>query len=254
MTVTLPHLTALVDSQANVVSGEAPPGARLMVSLYGHYYPTEYWPITATIAGTYSVDLGDGATNGTVAYLHPDGHRVTLDFSVPHIRITLGSPRVYGAPPGPGVLTATLRSADGEFKGSGVDTYGDPHYFSVYLTDAQQEPVMVSGGDVLFIEAAGGVMSVTVPVLTASFDQRTGILTGIAPAGAWLRVHVEYYFYFRQVQARPDGTYAMDWSDLSLPLGTWGGVETTDDRGNETSLIFAVPYYGVYLPLITRGL
>jgi hypothetical protein len=251
MTVTLPHMSALLDAQANVVSGEAPPGARLMVSLYGYYYPAKYWPITATLTGTYSVDLGDGVADGEVVYLHPDGHRVTLDFYsyVPYIRITLGSPYVYGAPPGPGVLTATLRGADGEFKGSGVDTYADPYYFSVYLTDAQQEPVMVSGGDVLFIETAGSVMSFTVPMLTASFDQRTGILTGIAPAGAWLRVSVGYNY--RQVQAHPDGTYAMDWSDLSPPPGTWGDIQTTDDRGNETSLDFTVPYYGVYLPLIT---
>jgi hypothetical protein len=253
MTVTLPRLTALIDAQTNVVSGEAPPGSRLMISPHDYSYLTEYRPITVTVTGTYSVDLGDGAANGEVIYLHPDGHRVTLDFFVPHIEVTLGTPYVYGVGPGPGVLTVTLRGADGELKGSGADKYRwDPDTFYVKLADAQQQPVMVSGGDVLFVEAAGSVMSVTVPVLTASFDQRTGILTGVAPAGAWLRIHVDYNY--RQVQASPDGTYAMDWSDLSPSSGTQGNVRITDDRGNRINLDFTVPYYGVYLPLITKGL
>jgi hypothetical protein len=253
MTVTLPRLTALIDAQTHVVSGKAPPGARLMVSPHDCFYPTEYRPITATISGTYSVDLGDGAANGEVVYLHPDGHRVRLGFFVPHVQVALGTPYVYGVGPGPGTLTVTLRGADGKLKGSGADKHRwDPDRFYVELTDAQQQPVMVAGGDVLFVEAAGSVMSMTVPVLTASFDQRTGILTGVAPSGAWLRVHVAYNY--RQIQASPEGTYAMDWSDLSPSSGTQGSVWITDERGNETNLDFIVPYYGVYLPLITKDL
>jgi hypothetical protein len=250
MTVTLPHLTARVDSQANVVSGEAPPGARLMVSVDRYDYLWGYWPVTATITGTYRVDLGDSATDGHVVYLHPDGHRVTLEFYVPHIAVTLGRSYVHGVSPGPGVVTATLRDADGVLKGSGVDAYrGYSEWFSVYLTDAQQEPVMVSGGDVLIVEAGGSAMTMTVPTLTASFDRRTGILTGLAPARTWLQVGVGEGS--RQVRANPDGTYAMDWSDLSPYPGTQGYVYITDNLGNEASLYFTVPY-DVYLPMIVR--
>jgi hypothetical protein len=250
MTVTLPHLTALVDSQANVVSGEAPPGARLMVSFDRYDYPGGYWPVTATITGTYSVDFGDGAADGQVVYLHPDGHRVTLEFYTPHIVVTLGRSRVHGVPPGPGVVTATLRDADGDLKGSGVTVYHESSgWFSVHLTDAQQEPVMVSGGDVLIVEAGGSAMTMTVPVLTASFDRWTGILTGIAPARAWL--HVGVGEGSRLIQANPDGTYAMDWSDLSPYPGTQGYIYIIDNLGNETSLDFTVPY-DVYLPLVAR--
>jgi hypothetical protein len=253
MTITVPHLTALVDSQANVVSGEAPPGARLMAVFYR--YPTEYRPVTATITGTYSVDFGDGTADGEVVYLHPDGHRITLWFCVPHIEVTLGSSLVGGVAPGPGVVTATLRDAHGDLKGSGVDT--NPWYwegFYVYLTDAQQKPVTVCGGDVVIVEAAGSAITVAVPVLTASFDQWTGILTGIAPARAWLQVSVGWSMEWndRRVQASPDGTYAMDWGDLSPRSGAWGRVYYTDDRGNETELDFTVPY-GMYLPLVARS-
>jgi len=251
MTVTMPHLTALADPQANIVSGEAPPGARLMVSF--HRYPWDYGPVTATITGTYSVDFDGGATSGRVVYLHPDGHRVTLDFYVPHIEVALERPYVRGVPPGPGVVTATLRDAGGDLKGSGVDTHWwNSEWFSVRLTDAQQEPVPVSSGDLLIVEAAGSMMTMTAPVLTASFDQRTGILTGIAPARAWLRVGLESNS--RQVQVSPDGTYAMDWSDLSPWSGMGGYVHITDDSGNETVRYFTVPYYSMYLPLVNRDL
>jgi hypothetical protein len=251
MTVTLPHLTALVDSQANVVSGEAPPGARLMVSFDRYDDPWSYHrPVTATIAGTYSVDFNDGAANGEVVYLHPDGHRVTLDFYVPHIEVTLGRSCVHGVSPGPGVVTATLRTSDGDLKGSGVTAdWGSSGWFSVYLTDAQQKPVMVSSSDVLIVEAGGSAMTMTVPVLTASFDRRTGILTGIAPTRAWL--HVGMGEGPRLIQANPDGTYAMDWSDLSPCPGTQGYIYITDNLGNETSLDFFVPY-DAYLPLVAR--
>jgi hypothetical protein len=209
-----------------------------------------YWPITATITGTYSVDFGDGATDGQVVYLHPDGHRVTLEFYVPHIEVTLGRSHVHGVSPGPGVVTATLRDADGDLKGSGVDAYRrSSEWFSVYLTDAQQEPVVVSGSDVIVVEVEGSVMTMTVPVLTASFDRRTGILTGLAPARTWLQVWVGEGS--RQVQANPDGTYAMDWSDLSPYPGTQSHVYVTDNLGNETSLYFTVPY-DAYLPVVAR--
>ncbi len=273
MTLTLPHLTARADPLADTVSGEAPPGARLVV------YAASWWdwssvaatitgdgdaggggwwdwlPVTVTITGTYSVDFSDvvdfgSSSGGEVVYLHPDGHRVTLGYAVPHIEVALGEPYVNGVAPGPGVVTVTLRDEGGDFKGSGVDTNWCDWLY-VYLTDAQQEPVPVAGGDVLVVEAAGSVMTFAVPALAASFDQRTGILTGTAPAGVWLRVFLGGGS--RQVRAGSDGTCAMDWSDLSPRSGEQGSLEYADDLGNRTRLYFTVPYYDLYLPLVYRG-
>jgi hypothetical protein len=254
MTATLPHLTARVDPQADTVSGEAPPRARLMIS-FG-YYDWNYWPVTATVAGTYSLDLSDivgggSIGNGEVVYLHPDGHRVTLNYFAPHIEVALGQPYVNGVAPGPGVVTVTLRDAGGNVKGSGADTSWCGGWFYVSLADAQQEPAPVSGGDEVVVEAAGSVMAFSVPTLTASFDRQTGILTGAAPAGVWLSVVLAGGS--RRIQAGADGTYAMDWGDLSPSPGAQGYVRITDGLGNETRLYFAVPYYDLYLPLASRG-
>ncbi|MDY7075357.1 MAG: hypothetical protein SXV54_00400 [Chloroflexota bacterium] len=255
MTVTLPHLTARADPHADTVSGEAPPDARLMVSSYHSYYYSSYWPVTATVTGTYSVDfdgevdVGSGSS-GKVAYLHPDGHRVTLDYAVPHIEVVLGEPYVNGMAPWPGVVTVTLRDTGGGLKGSGVDTDWYSDWFHVYLTDAQQRPVPVTGGDEVVVEVAGSVMTFAVPALTASLERQTGILTGAAPAGAWLRIVLGDGS--RQVQAGSDGAYAMDWSDLSPSIGDLGYIHHTGDLGNETSLYFTVPYYSLYLPLVSK--
>ncbi len=252
MIVTLPHLTAQADPQADTVSGEAPPEARLMVSVNCWW---DYWPVTATIAGTYSadfggvVDIGTGSS-GKVVYLHPDGHHVTLGYAVPHVAVTLGEPHVHGVVAGPGVVTVTLRDAGGGIKGSGVGTLWYDHSFYVYLTDAQQEMVSVAGGDVVIVETVGSVMTFIVPVLTASFDRETGILTGTAPVGAWLPVTLGGGS--RQVQVGPDETYAMDWSDLSPRPGAHGSLEYTDDAANRTRLHFTVPYYNLYLPVVMR--
>ncbi len=250
MTAALPHLTAWADRQADTVSGEASSGARLMVSVN---YCWDYWPVTATVAGTYSVDFGGvvdigTGSSGEVVYLHPDGHRVTLDYAVPHVEVTLEEHYVNGLSPGPGVVTVTLRDAGGGFKGSGVDTSWYSGWFYVYLTDAQQESVPVAGGDQIIVEAAGGVTTFTVPALTAVFDRQTGILTGTAPAMAWLQIALGGGS--RQVQAGSGGAYAMDWSDLPPRPGEQGNVAYTDELGNQTRLYFTVPSHNIYLPLI----
>ena len=61
------------------------------------------------------VDIGNDSS-GEVIYLHPDGHRVTLDYAVPHVEVTLGKSYANGTAPRPGVVTVTLRDAGGIFK------------------------------------------------------------------------------------------------------------------------------------------
>lgn len=251
MTLMLPYLTARADPQTHQVSGEAPPGARLMV-LVGYdpkWYP--YLPVTATVTGTYCADLS-GQTYfgvysvGQVEYLHPGGHRVTLKYAVPHLEVTLGQAHVSGLIPRPGTVTLTLYSATGIRKGGG--TYNlTSLWFGVDLLDAGRRRVAVDSGDLLVVETVGSVMTWTVPVVTASFDRPTSILRGAAPPGAWLEVQLNDRF--RHAQAGPDGRYAMDWGDLSPRSGWPGQVTHVDDRGNRTSALFVVPYYVHYLPL-----
>jgi hypothetical protein len=252
MTLTLPHLTARADVLSNAVSGEAPAGARLIVAF--NYWWGYYWPVTATVTGAYSTDFGRvvdiGPDDiGEVIYLHPDGHLVTLDYAAPHVEVTLGDSYVGGVVAGSGAITVTLRDGSGGFKGmgSGFAWQG----FSISLTDAQGEPVPVTGGDLVIVESSGGVMAFTVPALTVSFDRETGILTGTAPATVWLQVTLMNGS--RRVQNGSDGIYVMDWSDLSPVPGEQGLVYHTDGQGNQTRLYFTVPYHTIYLPLVAKG-
>jgi hypothetical protein len=157
---------------------------------------------------------------------------------------------VSGVAPGPGVVTITLRDDSGGFKGHATYTPWYNGTFYVYLTDAQQQSVSVASGDAVVAEAAGNVVTFTVPALTASFDQRTGILAGTAPAGTWL--HVLLGGGSRQVQVGPGGTYAMDWNDMSLQPDEQGHVYLTDDFGNQVWLDFTIPHCGIYLPLVLK--
>jgi|GEM_PF-1417151 len=255
MTMTLPYLTAQADPQLDIVSGEAPPGAQLMVSAYNEYYWGNYRAIAATITGTYRVDFSgvidiDSNSSGEVVYLHPDGQRVTLDYAVPHVAVTLGESHVSGVAAMPGVVTVTLRDANGTFKGSDVDTASYNNAFNVYLTTAQQQPAPVSGSDEVIIEVAESTMTYTVSTLTAAYNRQTGVLSGTAPAGTWL--HISLRNKSRQVQTGPDGTYAIDWSDLAPHLGEQVSVICTDKLGNQTRLYFTIPYYDIYLPLVGK--
>ncbi|PKO23668.1 MAG: hypothetical protein CVU38_02735 [Chloroflexi bacterium HGW-Chloroflexi-1] len=250
MTLTLPHLTAVADPLTDAVSGEAPPGARLLAGQF-FWYSQGYLAITATVTGTYSANfygtMAQGSSNsGSVIYLHPDGYRVTLAYAAPHIRVIIGQAMVGGTPPGPGPITVELRDPEGRSKGRGSSSssYGS---FAVYLRDVQQQAAPVTCGDVLVVTSAGRVVTFTVPLLTAVFDPKTAVLTGAAPPGAWLDVQLPDGQ--RHVQVDPEGFYAMDWSDIAPAAGAPGSVVYTDELDNQTTLTFCVPYYKRYFPL-----
>jgi len=250
MTLTLPHLTAVADPLADAVSGEAPPGARLLVGQF-LWHSQGYLAITATVTGTYTANLQGTAaqgssSSGSVIYLHPDGYRVTLAYAAPHIRVIIGQAMVGGTPPGPGPITVELRDPEGRLKGRG-NSSSSYNSFAVYLRDVQQQATPVTCGDVIVVTSAGRVVTFTVPLLTGAFEQKTGVLTGAAPPGAWLDVQLTDGQ--RHVQVDPEGFYDMDWSDVAPAAGAPGSIVYTDDLDNQTTLTFCVPYYKRYFPL-----
>jgi len=181
-----------------------------------------------------------------VIYLHPDGYRVTLAYAAPHIRVIIGQAMVGGTPPGPGPITVELRDPEGRLKGRG-NSSSSYNSFAVYLRDVQQQATPVTCGDVIVVTSAGRVVTFTVPLLTGAFEQKTGVLTGAAPPGAWLDVQLTDGQ--RHVQVDPEGFYDMDWSDVAPAAGAPGSIVYTDDLDNQTTLTFCVPYYKRYFPL-----
>ena len=251
--LTIPRLSAYLDRDRKLLRGEAPIGARLRVGIQDNE-----WTVTAT-TGTYQVDLTEVAltaeTGGQVLYESDSGDAVRLDFFAPQLWTKLGKSCVGGRMPAVGEpVTVTLRGAQGGIKAQAIIT---PSQWTLSFFQCWPE-ITVGGGDQVEMAGTDYRYTMTVPSLTARFDQRTGLLRGTAPPGAWLeallwrRDNGGLYGATRHVRADDEGIYALDWSDLTFRSGDEGWIAYTDERGNRTMLGFTIPYYRVYLPLVTR--
>jgi hypothetical protein len=262
LSLDLPDLAARIDAEAGVIEGTVPPGASLRVAPWTSYdWSRGGWlgwlPVTATVTGTFRADLGGqfddtAGASATVVYLDPDGHRVLLLCAVPHLEVTLGSATVEGWAAGSGAVTVTLQAGDGTVRGWGTVSVLHPDSrFQLLLQDDAGRAVTVQRGDRLLVESVGTVFAMEVPALDASYDRASDVLSGHGPPGAWLRAILE--LKPREVLVGPDGHYALDWSDQEIPGGAWGAIEVTDEAGNETRLLFAVPRERRYLPFVGKG-
>lgn len=260
MTLTLPRLSAQANPEADTVSGQAPPGARLIIQTRNWDYYYSCWAVTATITGTFStnfegkIDIGHKDT-GRLIYLSPQGHRIELWYTTPRTEVMLDFPDIRGMAPEQGRVTAILLDKNKSIKGSGYDFNWEWYFlnYSIYITNAQQEPVPVVSGDTLIITTTNTIVTRTIPLLTGDIDSHYGILNGVAPSQAWLSV--DFRNASRRVQVAPEGTYAIDLGDLSPNLREEGYVIYTDGEGNLTQLRFTVTFpYALYLPLTFKNL
>jgi hypothetical protein len=149
-------------------------------------------------------------------------------------------------------VTVTLQAGDGTARGEGTISavYADGH-FSARVQDEAGEAVPVQGGDRLVVETGGTTLTMEVPLLDASYDRSSGILSGIGPPGAWLLAVLD--FKRRDVLVGPDGHYALDWNDQEIRAGAPGEVRVTDEEGNMTLARFTVPLERRYFPIIGKG-
>ncbi|RMF31709.1 MAG: hypothetical protein D6759_09615, partial [Chloroflexi bacterium] len=251
--LTIPRLSAHLDRDRKLLQGEAPVGARLRVGIQGNE-----WTVTAT-TGTYQVDLSEVVltswTGGQVLYESEAGDVVRLDFFAPQLWAELGSPCVGGRLPTTGEpITVALWGAQGKIKAQATIT---PSWWTLSFQQCWPE-ITVEAGDQVEMAGTDYRYTMTVPSLTAHFDQQTALLRGTAPPGAWLEALLwtqddgNLYGTTRHVRADDEGTYALDWSDVAFRSGDEGWIAYTDERGNRTTLSFTVPYYHIYLPLVTR--
>jgi hypothetical protein len=195
------------------------------------------------------VDIAPGST-GEVTYSDAEGNQVMVEFGGPFMSVTLGDSWVNGMAPGGGPMTVTLYDAAGQFKGRGTQDWSYDPWFYVWLYDSLGNLAPVVAGDRLVVQSRGGESSFVVPELSAAYDLKTKVLSGVAPARAWLEV--ELVDNYRHTRAAGDGTYAMDWVDLAPGAGMCGVVNYVDDKHNTTAVQFQVPYYRVYLPAVAK--
>ena len=252
LTLTLPLLTARVDRSAGTVSGQAPPGGLLEVSLaaYPLYLVRQ---VTATAAGTYTVSFPEMATAGgawgTVRYINPQGHRVFLRFGTRSWSVSLGEPCANGYTDMAGApFTATLATSGGFTESVTGTASGSNASFSACFSRP------IGPGDRLILAQASGETEFVVPRLTATHDWAAQVLEGEAPPGSLVEVTFPrgWLSVLRRTVADSTGRYSLDTRGLDLRVGQSGTVMLTDGEGNRVRLEFVVRGYRVYLPVVLR--
>jgi hypothetical protein len=266
--LTLPFLSASVDRNTATVQGQAPPNARLQVSLASDEWNTEAetvaeggggWYIygqqfvTATASGLYTATFPDLAplpnVHGTLVHFNQDGHQTRLEFSTAFWQVILGSYCVNGDTGTGGVpYTVTLASMSGAIKG--IYTSPATDYSGSFSACFQNT---IEAGDRLTLTQPGGLMTFSVPELTAKHDYARQVLEGQAPPNSTIEADVPFssgYITVRHTQADASGHYGLDTSDLPVQLLQPGYVLMMDKAGNTILRGFIIQGYPAYLPLV----
>lgn len=219
LTLTLPLLTARIDRSAGTVSGQAPPGGLLEVSLVAYpFYLSRQ--VTATAAGTYTLSFPEmaaaGGAWGTVRYINPQGHRVFLQFGTRSWSVSLGEPCADGYADMAGApFTATL-AASGGFTEivTGTASRSNASFSACFSRP-------IGPGDRLRLAQASGETEFVVPRLTASHDWAAQVLEGEAPPGSLVEVTFSrgWWSVLRRTVADGTGRYQLDTRGLDLRGG-----------------------------------
>jgi hypothetical protein len=208
-TLAIPELTALVDRDADTVSGQAPPNISstnpytlpiLYAWVQGANRHTGWWQmvdkfITTDASGHYStvftytnpttatLDLHPPHTYGYLRYVDAQGNQVSLYYHAPEVGVQSYNDWVNGNAGMPRVaVTVTLKSSTGAVKGQfdgNADYYG---WFGEGLRDIYDNASRSMPGDVVeMVSESGASVSVPVVELTALADHVADTVTGVGP-------------------------------------------------------------------------
>ncbi len=253
----VPLLTAFADLQAGEVSGQAPPGARLILDIQansGYTYFQTSQVITASAEGRFAVEIPDLAVMesayGTLTYISSAGNEAYTRFESPHLAVTLDHDCMEGTGPNQGgEITLELTSADGGFSQS--LTVASNRYDAGFHLCFDRS---VTAGDILEMSAEGeSILTYTALPLLARHDFSRQVLEGWAPPGSSPKVvfqSMQGPTVNRRPWLDPDGSFGIDTSDLRLRMGDYGWLEVRDLRGNSTTAIFQITGYPIYLPTV----
>lgn len=282
----LPLLTAEANPLSETVSGQALPGARLVVSILYEEYPITPPPpgalgggptppppyygyavrvVTATAEGQYTADFtGEvditNATVGEVSMSTSEGHTVARAFrATAGCRPTLTSVQIngnylsgfsdYNCP----TLTLRLRDARGVLKAVRVFDFSWRSSFEAYLywyevyPGEKEHPIPIQTGDTIELESAGQILTTTVPSLTVTLDPLSEVISGLASPDALLYLTV--YNYGRlTTTVGTQGTYSVSLAGkYDLTAGDQVHVSYAQD-GTWFFTLGAVPFFraGLY--------
>lgn len=156
--VQVPEMTARADADAEVVEGEAPPGAALLATVSGGVDapPAAEAAGGADAAGRYRIAFGDGTdieppAAGAVILVRPDGHRIELAWSAVSMRAEIGGARIQGNAAPEREVEVVARDVAGTVlaraRTRAVTPAEDGVRFTLVLTDALGAPIALAPGD-----------------------------------------------------------------------------------------------------------
>lgn len=209
ITLTLPALTAL-PVEGGALRGETLPGERVQALRCAGALPQnpyDYAPLanctplgaaaaTADVTGAYTLPLGWQPAEYGAAFVDlPNGHQAFVRFAAPFLEMrlyddaqSLQSILIGQISPPNTPLTITVRNADGLLKTLAFARSDDLGRLFDNGTWTLPDLRFAAGDSVNVTNAAGQMISIGVPTLTAQADLYTGEVLGVAPAGARLTV------------------------------------------------------------------
>ncbi len=195
----VPALAAKADPDSDRVEGSAPPGADLYVAvqLAGEPPTVVTRTLTAAADGSFAVDLAGeadlkpGEFVGGVALTTPSGDLVQAQFTSLAAQVTLGA-RLLRGQASPGVQVAVERKvAGGDLEPFGVAAVEDG---TTWVVDGGPTTAPLSPGDTVVVRQTGGLLddadavTATLEAVTVQIDAGADEVSGVAPAGAELRL------------------------------------------------------------------
>ncbi len=192
--LTIPTLTAKVDVDADLVTGLAPAGAQVSVSIR-YALGTETLVVTAGDDGRYMADFAGVVNIGRgravrLALTTADGHLVTLVTAAPTVLLYPELGRLEGTAGSYAQVTALVSGSDGEDRASADTVAALNGSFDVVMTDASGLVYPPRPGDRLQVAFDGTVLQLVVPAVPFEWDLAADRVSGTAPGGGEVLVVV----------------------------------------------------------------
>jgi hypothetical protein len=255
----VPQLSAQVDPASSLVSGSAPPGARLEIQRMPKDFSTPQPPVvvvTATQGGAYQASLGSD-------YRYQIGDRIIVSISrqpqkfftltaLPRMVIQMHTNFVHGwLPP---LTPYELRHSGASGLASQSFHAENDASFYAYLDQEYYTAVRIQPGDLLELETPQGVEQLTIPTLTAHYDVLAARLSGQAPPASELSVAISAQqpdggttSLTRQVTVTTQGEYSVDFPELEGATSAQGNLTYSSPAGHQVTLSFSTPHFEVTL-------
>jgi len=245
ITVLVPEIQAVLDADANIISGYGPPNAQF--GMYVSYPADQSRTITTAADGSFSTSFGEiySDTYANIRYSNPDGNWIHARFKAVQTyavqimarwNYTLSSVcdscvSGYNGNPYAPVHLSLLRA--GTVIAEAVDRSDDSSRFFGQFKDSDGAIVAIQAGDEIELLSGSVTTSMTVAALTAQINRESGVLFGQGPAAG--RVYSDRAGW---IDIDLDGNY---YADIGAKSGYRGAVYTPDVDGHHTYVGWVYP-------------